>query len=422
MAAIGSGALVLGVAVAQTGDGDRDVYSNLGVFARVLQLVRQDYVDEGKVGLQSLMRSALRGMLSSLDPHSQYLDPGEYTRVQDDTQSRFSGVGIVVSANDGRLVVVSVLDGSPAHRAGVLAGDHLMKIGDQLTERMSAGAAGALLRGETGKPAKLTLYRASSRDVLEVELLKETIPVKTVKDVCVIGAEHSPDAKVGYVRITQFNTTTVEELGKALDDLEKQGVQALILDVRHNPGGVLNVAVDIAGFFLPPNSVVVSTEGRVASQNRSYRTSADAKPRTNLPMAILINTGSASASEILAGALKDLRRAILVGETTFGKGSVQSVIPLQDGSAVRLTTAKYYTPGKQVIHEKGIEPTIRSASTPELERLLSMKRREEILDEKEKREVASFKDGQLERAVDALRAVVLYAARSDGAVSAPVTK
>jgi carboxyl-terminal processing protease len=385
----------------------------LASFAKVVQLVRQDYVDEARVSYQALVRAALKGLVSSLDPHSQFLEPNEYKSVQDDTQSRFSGVGIVLSQRGARLVIVSTMEGGPALRAGVLSGDHLMKIGDRLTEKMTVNEAATLLRGEVGSPAKLTIYRPSTQEVKEVELVREAIHVPTVRDARVLSAEYAPDVKVGYLRISQFNTPTAQELGKALDELQSAQIQALVVDLRHNPGGVLNAAVEVAEHFLPANALVVSTEGRVASQNRVYRTSPNAKSRPAIPLAILINGGSASAAEILAGALKDLKRAILVGETTFGKGSVQSVIALPDGAALRLTTAKYYTPGRQVIHEHGVEPTIRVALSPDQERLLAMQRREELLEEKEKKELASFRDPQLERAVDALRAVALYSLRPE---------
>jgi carboxyl-terminal processing protease len=189
-------------------------------------------------------------------------------------------------------------------------------------------------------------------------------------------------------------------------------MQALILDLRFNPGGLLPSAIDVAGQFLPPRTLVASTEGRVPSQSKIYRTAENGKQRPKYPMAILINNGSASGSEIVAGALKDLNRAILVGETTFGKGSVQSVVQLQDGSALRLTTAKYYTPSKNVIHEKGVAPTIRVTMPQDQERLLMMQRREEVLTEAEKKEVAAFRDVQLERAVDALKSVMIYADKS----------
>lgn len=386
-------------------------YSALGIFTKALQLVRQDYVDEAKVSYASLIGSALKGMLSALDPHSQYLDPKDYKAVQDDTRSRFSGVGVVLSQKEGRLLVVSVMDGSPAMRADIRVGDQLLKVDGQLTEKQSVNDVANLLRGESGQSVKLIVYRPSAKETREVEVQRESIKVNTVRDVKLLTGENSADAKIGYVRITQFNTTTFAELAEALDGLEKRGMQALVLDLRGNPGGLLEAAIEVASQFLPAGSQVVSTEGRVASQSRVYRTPETAKPRQNYPMAVLVNGGSASAAEILAGALKDLKRAILVGETTFGKGSVQSVIPLQDGAAIRLTTAKYYTPGKQVIHERGIEPTIRAVLPQEQERLVALQRREEQLDESEKTEIVGFRDAQLERASDTLKAVVLYAAR-----------
>ena len=213
------------------------------------------------------------------------------------------------------------------------------------------------------------------------------------------------------MRLSQFNTTTAAELSNALAELEKRGMQALVLDLRNNPGGLLESAIEVAAQFLPPNSMVVSTEGRVPSQNSVYRTPEKAAPKSSYPIALVVNAGSASAAEILAGALKDLRRAIVVGETTFGKGSVQSVIPLPDGTAIRLTTAKYLTPSRQIIHEKGVQPTIRAVLTPEQERLLAMRHRSDQLDEKERAELASFRDPQLDRAYETLKAVVMFSAR-----------
>jgi carboxyl-terminal processing protease len=393
---------------------DPSAYEQLGVLARVLQLVRQDFVDEKRVAYRDLIRSALRGMLSSLDPHSQFLDPKEYKSLQEDTRSRFSGVGLVVTQSDGRLVVVSPMEGGPGLRAGVLSGDQILKIDNQLTERMSAEDASNLLRGETGRPVKLTMYRPSTKETREVDVVREAIDVVTVRDAKLLPAGIAGDTKVGYVRLTQFSMPTAADLVKALDDLEQKGMQAFILDLRHNPGGLLDSAVDVAAQFVGPNVLVVSTEGRVPSQKKDYRTAASVRARPNYPVAVLVNHGSASASEIVAGALRDLKRAILVGEKTFGKGSVQSVVPLQDGSAVRLTTARYYTPARQVIHERGIEPTIRAVMTPEQDRLLNLSLREDVLGERERREVAEFRDPQLERAVDTLRAVLTYAGRLEG--------
>jgi carboxyl-terminal processing protease len=390
-------------------------YVPLSIFSKALQLVRQDYVDEGKVSYSALITAALKGMLSSLDPHSQFLEPRDYKAIQDDTQSRFSGVGLVLTQKEGRLVVVSVMEGSPGLKAGILPGDQIFKVGGQLTEKMSANEGANLLRGESGDVVRLVIYRPSTKETREIEVQRESIKVTTVRDARLVSGESAGETKIGYVRITQFNTTTAAELSAALDDLEKRGMQALVLDLRGNPGGLLEAAIEVAAQFLPAGSQVVSTEGRVASQSRVYRTPDNVQPRPAYPMAVLANGGSASAAEILAGALKDLRRAIVVGETTFGKGSVQSVIPLQDGAAIRLTTAKYYTPSKQVIHEKGVTPTIRAVLPQEQERLVALQRREEQLDEKEKAEIAGFRDAQLERASDTLKAVVLYSARGGAA-------
>ncbi len=398
---------------------DPTAYEQLSVLARALQLVKQDFVDETKVGYKDLVQSALRGLLSSLDPHCQFLDAKEYKSVQEDTRGRFSGVGLVVSHKEGKLVVVTPMEGGPGLRAGILSGDIILKVDDKLTEKFGVNEVANLLRGDTGKAVKLTLYRPQTKETMEIEVVREAIQVATVRDVKILATQDPVGTKVGYVRISQFSVPTAAELSKALDELEKQGMQALVLDLRHNPGGVLESAVDVAGEFLPAESLVVSTEGRLPSQRREYRTQAGSKQRPTYPLAVLVNHGSASAAEIVAGALRDLKRAIVVGETTFGKGSVQSVVPLQDGSAIRLTTAKYYTPGKMVIHQRGVEPTIRSVMSPEQDRLLSLQRREDPLTEREIRELADFKDPQMERAVDTLRAVVIYAAKAQQPESRP---
>ena len=215
--------------------------------------------------------------------------------------------------------------------------------------------------------------------------------------------------KIGYVRLVQFNEPTAEELSRALDELQKQGMEALILDLRNNPGGLLNSAVDVCAQFLPPNTKVVSTQGRVPSQQHDYSTSAAPKSRPTFPMVLLVNEGSASGAEIVAGALKDLHRAVVVGETTFGKGSVQNVMQLPDGSAVRLTTAKYYTPSKQVIQGKGVTPNIRVPMTAEQERSLFALRNAGNIKPEDEKNIIKSKDTQLLRAIDALKGVMIYA-------------
>jgi len=388
-------------------------YSNIAVLARALQLIRQDYVDEHKVSFERLTHSALKGMLASLDPHSQFMEPKDFKGMQDDTNSRFGGLGVVVTEKDGNLVIVSPMEDTPGFKAGLLPGDRIMKIEGESTERMDLGEAINKLRGEPGQKVTLTVLRPSTKDVKDYTLVRENIRVASVKDAKILSSDIGGSYKIGYARITQFNVPTADELGKKLDELEKQGMQAFVLDLRYNPGGLLNSAVEVAGQFLPPGTVVVSTEGRAPSQSRSYPSSKNLKQRPKYPVAILINNGSASGSEIVAGALKDLNRAILVGETTFGKGSVQSVIQLQDGSAMRLTTAKYYTPSKQVIHEKGVEPTIRSTLTAEQERQLMSQRRSDEPEDLERKDAANFRDTQLERAVDALKGVLIFTDRGE---------
>ncbi len=389
-------------------------YSSMAVFARAMQLIRQDYVDEKKADYEQLTHAALRGMLSSLDPHSQFMEPTDFKGMQDDTNSRFGGLGVHVAQRDGALVVISPMEGTPGARAGLLPNDQIIKIDGKPTEKMDINDAIGMLRGEVGKKVTLTILRPSTRDVKDYPLVRENISVASVKDARILGPEIGGECKVGYVRITQFNVPTADELSARLDELEAQGMQALVLDLRYNPGGLLDSAVKVAGQFLPPKTQVVSTIGRVPSQSKIYNSPDSVKTRPNYPLAILINNGSASGSEIVAGALKDLHRAVLVGETTFGKGSVQSVIQLPDGSALRLTTAKYYTPSKNVIHEHGVAPTIRATMTSEQERLLMLQRREEVATDAEKKELANFRDSQLERAVDALKSVVIYADKTGG--------
>lgn len=383
-------------------------YENIAVFARAMQLIRQDYVDEKKVTYEELTHAAMRGMLASLDPHSQFMEPRDFKGMQDDTNSRFGGLGIVVAQRGGNIVIVTPMEDSPGFKAGLLPNDQIMKINGQATDKMDQNEAIGMLRGDPGQKVTLTILRPATKEIKEFTIVRENIKVASVKEAKMLPPDLGGDFKIGYARITQFNSPTAGELEEKLDQLQAKGMQAFILDLRYNPGGLLKSAVDVCGQFLPPHTLVVSTEGRVPSQSQPYHTSDVAKRRPRFPLAILINGGSASGSEIVAGALKDLNRAILVGETTFGKGSVQSVIQLQDGSAMRLTTAKYFTPSHTVIHEHGVAPNIRATLTPDQERMLMMQRRDESGIEGDTKELAGFHDIQLERAVDALKGVMIY--------------
>ena len=383
-------------------------YEQIAVFAKAIQLLRQDYVDGNKTSYHDLIYAAMKGMLASLDPHSQFLEPEDFRDMQDDTRSRFNGLGIEVSSKNGVLTVVAPMEDTPAAKAGILPGDQILKINGTPTEKMELQQAVNLLRGKPGQKATLTVLRPSNREVKDYVLERAEVKVQSVKSVHLMDHDLAGAFKIGYVRVVQFNEPTAEDLAKALDELQKQGMQALVLDLRNNPGGLLNSAVDVCAQFLPPNTTVVSTQGRVASQEREYATSAAVKERPKFPLAVLVNEGSASGAEIVSGALKDLKRAIIVGETTFGKGSVQNVMQLPDGSALRFTTAKYYTPSKQVIHGNGVAPNIPVPMSAEQEHALFASRNSDIKVEDEKTQVRS-RDPQLLRAIDALKGVMIYA-------------
>lgn len=387
-------------------------YEQIQALARAMQIIRQDYVDEKKVSYEALTRAALKGMLQSLDPHSQYMEPTNFEDMKEDTESRFGGLGIHVTERNGDLIVVSPMEDSPAFRAGILPGDQIIKINNESAEKIDLPALTERLRGAPGTKLTLTILRPGTREIKDFELTREIIKIWSVKDVRILPADLTGEAKVGYARITQFNAPTADELARKLDEMEKAGMQALVLDLRFNPGGLINSAVDVAGMFLPQGTVVCTTEGRVTSQSRKYIANAALRRRSNYPIAVLVNFGSASGSELVAGALKDTNRAILVGETTFGKGSVQSIMPMPDGSALRLTTAKYYTPSHQLIHEHGVAPTIRATMTTDQERQLIMSRREDLTPEQKQKELTNFRDVQLDRAVDALKGILVYALKT----------
>ena len=384
-------------------------YSEIATFAKAVELIRQDYVDANKVSYHDLIYAAMKGMLSSLDPHSQFMDPDDFKDMQDDTRSRFNGLGIEVAVRDGVLTVVTPMEDTPAAKAGILAGDQILKINGVATDKLGLEDAVNVLRGEPGQKINLTILRPSSKEIKDYALERKEIKVQSVKGARLLDPELTGPFKVGYVRIVQFNEPTADEFGRALDDLQKQGMQALVLDLRNNPGGLLNSAVDVLGQFLPPNTKVVSTQGRAASQKHDYSTPSGVKERPRFPLVVLVNEGSASGSEIVAGALKDLHRAIVVGETTFGKGSVQNVMQLPDGSALRFTTAKYYTPSKVVIQGNGVVPNILVPLSSEQGRAVAALRNNDKVQPAEANGIIKSKDLQMMRGIDALKGVMIYA-------------
>jgi len=390
-------------------------YPSLELFSSVLEKVRKDYVDGQNLKYQDLVYGALKGMLNTLDPHSEFMEPDKYKELQNDTQGAFGGLGIVIWMKDNFVTVVTPMEDSPGSRAGILSGDRILKIDGRSTEKMTLQDAVKNLRGEANTQVKITLLRPSTGQIKDYTLTRAVITVDMAKDVN--GKKDFPlgENKIGYVHLIQFGEKTSEELEAALRKLKGQGMQALILDLRGNPGGLLEQAVEVCEKFLPRDKEVVRTEGRNKAQDSVRMARGRGDECKNMPMIVLVNLGSASASEIVAGCLQDYHRAIILGEKTFGKGSVQSILPLPDGSALRLTTAKYYTPSHKVIHEEGITPDIPVVLTPEEERDLAIKRAPgglESLEPKDRDRVAHARDPQLDRANDLLKGIILFSQRA----------
>ena len=325
-----------------------NAYNKLKVFSEVLSILESNYVDPTKN--DSMIEGAIKGMVKSLDPHTNYMSPVSYKEMQEETTGKFGGLGIEISLRNGVLTVVSPIEGTPAFRVGIKSGDKIIKIEDESTLDMTLPEAVSRLRGETGTPINITVFRNSFKTPKEFTIVRDIIKVRSV-----VHKLYEND--IGYIKIRNFSKNTSGDLDNALADLKKKGITKLILDVRNNPGGLLNQAVEVTDRFLNKENLIVYTKGRSSEQNMRF-TSHDKVAGVSYPMIILVNGGSASASEIVAGALQDLNRAIILGTTTFGKGSVQTIIPLSDGSALRLTTARYYTPSGRVIQENGIQPDI----------------------------------------------------------------
>lgn len=387
-----------------------DAYRQMEMLTRAMQIVRQNYVDKSKVTYAELVEGALEGMLSRLDPHCEYMGRSLFEDMQREQSDTSEGVGITVSLRDNTLTIITVRDDGPAARAGILAGDQMVRINDVLTDTVGVAEAIQLLKGKAGETLKVTVRRPGTKQFLEFTLVREKLSETSIHDAMALPPTLAGDFKIGYARISQFTQATSSDLTAALDELDQEGIQALVLDLRNNPGGLLDSAVAVCGEFLPEDTVVVTTEGRIASQNPPpYRTpERKGSPPRRYPLAVLINHGSASAAEIVAGALQDLKRAVIVGTTSFGKGSVQSILPMSNGAAMRLTTAKYYTPSHRTIHEHGVEPNIVSVLTTKQEEQVAKWRAQHGTGEAAAIELGKLGDVQLERAVDALRGVLVY--------------
>jgi len=328
---------------------DSSTYKSLKIFNEVLDIVEKNYVEEVKQ--KKLIDEAVNGMIKSLDPHSAYLTPDQYKELQVDTSGTFGGLGIVISMQKDQLTVVSPIEDTPAFKAGLKAGDRIMKIDGQITKGMSIQDAVKKMRGPENTKVTLTILRKDMKEPKDYEITRAVIKIKSVK-------HNVYDDSIGYIRISAFQESTVDELKKALQQVngKAKDLKGIVIDVRNNPGGLLDQAVKASDAFLK-SGTIVSTKGRVKAIESKF-VARDDGSEPACPMVVLVNEGTASASEILSGALQDNGRAIVLGMPTFGKGSVQTVIPLEDGSALKLTTAKYYTPKGRSIQAEGIKPDI----------------------------------------------------------------
>ncbi len=327
-------------------DSESSLFEKLKIFSLVVHEVQNKFVEPPKS--DEMVYGAIRGMLSTLDPHSSFLTPDEMKEFQQEAQGSFFGVGIEITLRDGALTVVSPIEGTPAYRAGLMAGDHIVKIDDKNTKNMSLNEAVKLIRGPKGTKVTFTVTREKEKNFRTYNVTRDLIPVRSVR-------WETLEPGYGYVRIISFQGDAFDEMRKALRELGP--VKGLILDVRNDPGGLLDQSIKISGLFIG-RELVVETKGRVAEQNFKYVADNDPELSQDVPMVVLVNEGSASASEIVAGALQDYKRASVVGAQSFGKGSVQTVYPLPDGSGLRLTTARFYTPKGRSIQADGIAPDV----------------------------------------------------------------
>lgn len=384
-----------------------EAYDTLKTFSEILTLVRNNYVDSAES--KELIYGAIRGMLDSLDPHSSFMPPDVYKEMQIETQGSFGGLGIEITVRDRQLTIVAPIEGTPADRAALEPGDRIVRISGEPTKDMTLLEAVRRLRGPKGSEVTITILR-EGREPFDLTVTRDIIEVHSVR------ASDLGDG-IGYIRLVSFQERTRRDLEEAIKDLRSKGMRGLVLDLRNNPGGLLSQAVQVADLFLEKGKLIVYTEGRAKNQNLRFVDEHD-NPQ-DIPMVVVVNRGSASASEIVAGALQDHQRAVLVGTKTFGKGTVQTVIPLNDGSGLRLTTARYYTPKRRAIDGNGMIPDIvveppKQATTEKTPGQVD--RRSQTIGEQEgdtSRPLGRIApdpatDPQLGRAVEVLKAILIF--------------
>jgi len=416
---LAAGLLVYGIGLgiaelAEKPDEADDLYKELELFSDAVSIIRSDYVEEPQS--KDLIYGALKGMLAALDPYSQFMDPDTYNEMRIETEGEFGGIGIEITIKDNLLTIISPIDDTPAYNVGLKAGDKIVKIDGEVTKDITLIGAVKKLRGKPGTDVDVTVLRESEKKLLDFTITRSIIKLESIKRSEVI----EPD--IGYIRLAEFQEKTSKDLEWALRKLEKKGIKGLILDLRNNPGGLLDSAVEVSEKFLEEGRVVVSTKGRIEEQNLIFK-SKNRNKHLDYPMVVLVNGGSASASEIVAGAIQDYKRGIIMGTKSFGKGSVQTVVPLSDGSAVRLTTSKYFTPNDRSIHGEGIVPDIvveykeapkaveKDKEAEIFDELLEDKEVKKDKDEEEKKEKKKEPyDNQILSAVDVLRGIILYSA------------
>lgn len=372
---------------------------------QVMELVAENYVDADKATVGELSDRAVRGLLTSLDPHSDFLEAKQYRELEEDMNAEFGGIGIQVEVRKEKVVVIAPIAGTPGDRAGIQRGDAIIAVDGEALGKASMSDVISRLRGRPGTEVTVRLFRPSAQRELDFRLTREIIRIESVRDARVLPGG------IGYLQLTQFSERTGEEFRAAMARLTGEGVKGLILDLRNNPGGLLDAAVDVAEPFFPAGELIVYTQGRAPGRREEFRSRSRRLP-FDAPMVVLINAGTASAAEIVSGALKDTGRAVLVGERSFGKGSVQSIFPLKNGEGVRLTTARYYTPSGVTIHERGIEPQVEVVMTPEEDARVRLQRsRSDVSDPAEFRERFGFdpvEDRQLATAREVMQGLLAW--------------